>query len=215
MEVVLITGTMGAGKTKYIIDRYLNGELLKEYRAGEVGIFEHCCKTIYDGYIKSRAYDGGTFLCTMADDRTDFRKNGKKYVIIDESQAFEPETIERIITELKEAGVRLLIFSMLKYYANGNIWQSYEVVEKTCKKLGIGFEEKVQFYSKCNYPGCNEYAIKHKLKPENELKLQQGLFDFGMAGLSEYEFFCEKCFAKVQNEANNATFYKVQVSEVK
>ncbi|MDR2777845.1 MAG: hypothetical protein LBB24_03690, partial [Rickettsiales bacterium] len=116
------------------------------------------------------------------------------------------DTIDRIIGALGANGVNLLILSGLKYYANGDIWPSYSVVRDSCAKHGVDFEERIAFYGRCEYPGCNEYATKHKLNPANELKLEQGLFVFAQAKLSDYQFFCDRCFTRVSGDRNSSLY---------
>jgi hypothetical protein len=197
---------MGAGKSKSVIDDYLEGSLADEYRNSNVSLFKHYTETRCGNYIKSRAYDDKVFPCIMADDNTNFFESGSKYVIIEEFHAFRPNTIEKLIAELGTNGVDVLILSGLKYYANGNIWPTYSTVKESCERYGVNFEEKVMFYGRCGYYGCDKYATKHKLKPENELKLQQGLFVFSQADISEYQFFCDDCFLKVSENRDNSLY---------
>ncbi|MDR2777599.1 MAG: hypothetical protein LBB24_02420, partial [Rickettsiales bacterium] len=63
---------MGAGKSKSIIDDYLDGSLSDEYKSGNVSLFKHYTETRSGHCIKSRAYDDREFPCTMADDDMDF-----------------------------------------------------------------------------------------------------------------------------------------------
>jgi thymidine kinase len=207
MEVVLITGTMGAGKSKSLIDDYLLGSLAEEYSRGNVSLFKHYTETRNGNYIKSRAYDDKIFPCLMADDSTNFFVGeGKKCIIIEEFHAFRPSTIENIIGKMKSNGVNLLILSGLKYYASGELWPTYSALEDLCRKYGVNFREKTTFFSKCEHPGCNNYATRHKLNPASELKLQQGTFVFSQADLSDYQFFCEECFLKANGNLDNSLY---------
>jgi hypothetical protein len=197
---------MGAGKSKSVIDDYLEGCLADEYEKGGVDLFKHYTEIRSGSYIKSRAYDNKRFPCSMVDDNVDFLKTGKKYIVIEEFHAFKAETIDRLIGSMEQNGIELLILSGLKYYASGDIWPTYGIVKDSCRRHGVDFEEKVTFYGKCEYPGCNNYAVNHKLSSENERKLQQGLFVFSQATLQDYQFFCEKCFQNVNGKRDNSLY---------
>jgi hypothetical protein len=191
---------MGAGKSRSIIDDYLEGDLAEEYKRGNVSLFKHYTETRSGGFIVSRAYRDKKFPCLMVDDGADFFREGRKYVVIEEFHAFEPKTIDRLIGNMESEGVELLVLSGLKYYANGDIWPSYGIVEASCRRHGVAFEEKITFYGRCEYPGCGSYAVNHRLSPENEQKLRQGLFIFSQATLQDYQFFCEECFQRIMGK---------------
>jgi hypothetical protein len=200
---------MGAGKSKTIIDDYLEGSLAAEYQRGAVDLFKHYTETRCGDYIKSRAYEDKMFPCQMVDDGVDFFRGRKKYLIVEEFHAFVPETIERLLAGLKPNGVELLVLSGLKYYASGDIWPTYSIVEDLCRSRGIDFEEKIAFYGKCEYPDCANYAVNHKLNPANEEKLRLGLFVFSQARLQDYQFFCEECFQRL-NGFRDSNLYLTQ-----
>lgn len=198
MEIELITGTMGTGKSKYIIDQLPN---FRELYGDSVLFLKHKDRTIDGCFIVSRAYPDKKIECKMVDDlfvllsSTEYKEY--KCIVVDEYQFFSQENIRTFLINNRDKKLKV-IFAGLKYYANGEVWESYNAIVKICQeqKINLKEQELTDSHRVCEYsdanscaPKCGKLATRHMLREDSSK-------DFGNLDLKDYIFYCEKHFVE-------------------
>ncbi|HSQ97925.1 MAG TPA: hypothetical protein VLL98_04360 [Rickettsiales bacterium] len=188
MKILLVTGTMGSGKSKYIFD-FLESNSYG-FAKSEISCFKNIAQT-RDGYvIKSLAYPTKQIRSYNISDICDVLKSSKRCIIVDEYQYFSPENLKTGISKINQSNCELLILAGLQYYANGNEWESIKAVKDTAQDLKIELEIIEMKDHKCDSVICINPAKYHKLKSE------LGTRRFEDLSVKDYDFLCTPCWVE-------------------
>lgn len=186
MKILLITGTMGSGKSKYIFDFIENNKY--GFTLNDISCFKSILQLRDGDSIKSLAYPDKKINSINIDDFCETIKAQKKCVIVDEYQFFSPKNLEVGITQLNSTDCQLLILTGLQYYADGTEWESYKTVTNISKKLEISLDIIEAREHICDTRNCINPAKYHKLKAE------LGSRKFEELSVKDYDFLCSSCW---------------------
>lgn len=200
MKILLIIGTMGSGKSKYIFDFLENNPY--GFVESEIACFKNVAQTRDGSVIRSLAYPTRQINSINISDIRDVLKSSKRCIIVDEYQYFSAENLRLGIPQINQSNCELLILAGLQYYANGNEWGSFQTLKNITQGLKIKLEIVEMKDHRCDSIMCADPAIYHKLK------FNLGNRKFEDLTVMDYDFLCRSCWVdfvkkKEEEKINN------------
>lgn len=165
MPIILITGCMKSGKSKFLIKKYYN-YLIKNDKI--LMAFQPLKNTRDGGFIKSRGINK-VVGAVVIDKATDMLKYDKVDIFfIDELQFFDPEELNETLEELSQKGKTVYIAG-LDFDYRGKFFKSYEKIYNQPY-----ITRRVNLEAKCSVPNCECKGVMTMLerlgKAENDIE---------------------------------------------